>query len=160
MYEKFSTFLRLEALSNNLKDFGRRSLWTTWRQSARSWLPRRIVLPPSKPKLSMCMSTFRYSKRLALPITSGHARVPGIKIHDTRMIRLMEVLLHSGTKLGGWRIAAIHQAILTTFDLKAENYTLHTTALRPSQDERSWARRARRQALLVSTIGTKATRLL
>ena len=40
------------------------------------------------------------------------------------MIRLMEVLLHSGTKLGGWRIAQIHQAILTAFGLKAENYTL------------------------------------
>jgi hypothetical protein len=67
---------------------------------------------------------FPLFQRLALPITFGHARVPGIKIHDTRVIRLMEVLLHSGTKLGGWRIAQIHQAILTAFDLKAENYTL------------------------------------
>jgi hypothetical protein len=32
-----------------------------------------------------------------LPIITGHAKVPGIKIHDTRMVRLMEALLHSGT---------------------------------------------------------------
>jgi hypothetical protein len=29
-------------------------------------------------------------------VTHGRMRIPGIKIHDTRMIRLMEVLLHAG----------------------------------------------------------------
>ena len=47
-----------------------------------------------------------------------------IKIHDTRMIRLMEVLLHCGTKIGGWRTAEIHEAILSAFGLKAKSYTL------------------------------------
>jgi hypothetical protein len=28
-------------------------------------------------------------------------RYPGIKIHETRVIRLMEVLLHGGTHVGG-----------------------------------------------------------
>ena len=77
------------------------------------------VLSDARPRPPGCCCS-----RLALPIAFGHSRVPGIKIHDTRMIRLMEVLLHSGTKLGGWRIAQIHQAILTAFGLKAENYTL------------------------------------
>ena len=36
----------------------------------------------------------------------------------------MEVLLHAGTQLNGWRSADIHQAILTTFDLGASTYTL------------------------------------
>ena len=40
------------------------------------------------------------------------------------MIRLMEVLLHSGTKVAGWRATQIHEAILSAFGLKAENYTL------------------------------------
>jgi len=40
---------------------------------------------------------------LALPIPAGNSKIPGIKIHDTRMLRLMEVLLHRGTQLGGWR---------------------------------------------------------
>ena len=67
---------------------------------------------------------FPLFQRLALPITSGRTRVPTIKIHDTRMIRLMEGLLHSGTKLGGWRTAQIHEAILSAFGLKTKNYTL------------------------------------
>ena len=40
------------------------------------------------------------------------------------MMRLMEVLLHGGTQLNGWRSADIHQAILTTFGLSASAYTL------------------------------------
>jgi hypothetical protein len=32
--------------------------------------------------------------RMALPVTIGSVRYPGIKIQDTRIIRLFEVLLH------------------------------------------------------------------
>ena len=63
-------------------------------------------------------------QRMALPIVSGRTRVPGIKIHDTRMIRLMEVLQHSGTKIGGWRMAEIHEAILSAFGLKTKGYSI------------------------------------
>src|ERR1700724_2404118 len=62
---------------------------------------------------------FPLFQRLALPVTSGKTKIAGIKIHDTRMIRLMEVLLHGGTQLNGWRSAEIHQAILSTFGLAA-----------------------------------------
>ena len=40
------------------------------------------------------------------------------------MMRLMQVLLHRGTQLNGWRSADIHHAILTTFGLSASSYTL------------------------------------
>ena len=36
----------------------------------------------------------------------------------------MEVLLHSATKISGWRTADIHQAILEAFHLRADDYTL------------------------------------
>src|SRR5271157_5717098 len=55
---------------------------------------------------------FPLFQRLALPILSGKTKIPGIRIQDTRMIRLMEVLLHGGTQLQAWRTAQIHQAIL------------------------------------------------
>jgi len=64
-------------------------------------------------------------QRLALPITSGRSKIPGIKIHDTRMVRMMEVLLHGGTPLHGWTSAQLRQAILTTFGLSPEGYTLN-----------------------------------
>src|SRR5206468_10114380 len=66
---------------------------------------------------------FPLFQRLALPVAIGTIRVPGIKIHDTRMIRLMEVLLHSGTKITGWRTAEVHQAILEAFHLQTDHYT-------------------------------------
>src|SRR6266702_8858506 len=67
---------------------------------------------------------FPLFQRLALPIPCGGAKIPGIKIQDTRMMLLMEVLIHGGTQLGGWRTVQIHEAIRTAFDLSADAYTL------------------------------------
>ena len=63
-------------------------------------------------------------QRMALPVTSGKTKIAGIKIHDTRMMRLMEALLHGGTQLNGWRGADIYQTILTSFALSPDRYTL------------------------------------
>ena len=68
---------------------------------------------------------FPLLQRLALPIVIGTATYPGIKIHDTRMIRLMEVLLHAGTKVAGWRAIQIHNAVLAQFILSADRYSLN-----------------------------------
>ena len=68
---------------------------------------------------------FPLLQRLALPITVGTAKFPGIKIHDTRMIRLMEVLLHGGTTVGGWTAKQIHDALLIAFELSAGRYRLN-----------------------------------
>ena len=72
-----------------------------------------------------CLLGFPLLQRLALPITVGTAKFPGIKIHDTRMIRLMEVLLDGGTTVGGWTAKQIHAAVLTTFQLSATRYGLN-----------------------------------
>ena len=124
MYEKFTTFLRLEALSNNLKDFGlKKSLdnLEAVREKLAAVTDRFAAFEAEALNVHVDFPLFQ---RMALPIPSGRTRVPGIKIHDTRIIRLMEVLLHSGTKIGGWRTAEIHAAILSAFGLKAKNYTL------------------------------------
>jgi hypothetical protein len=68
---------------------------------------------------------FPLLQRIALPITIGSVRYPGIKIHDTRVIRLCEVLLHGGTHVGGWTAKQIHQAVLTTFHLSDKGYGLN-----------------------------------
>ena len=54
------------------------------------------------------------------------------------MIRLMQVLLHAGPTLTGWRTAQIHHRVLATFGLDSNTYTLHPAALRPAQDEGTW----------------------
>ena len=68
---------------------------------------------------------FPLLQRLALPVTIGSVRYPGIKIHDARIIRLLEVLLHGGNTVGGWTAKQIHEAVLTTFQLSSKTYGLN-----------------------------------
>ena len=68
---------------------------------------------------------FPLLQRLAQPITIGAVRYPGLKIHEPRIIRLFEVLLHGGPQIGGWTARQIHQAVLDTFDLSEKTYGLN-----------------------------------
>ena len=67
---------------------------------------------------------FPLFQRLAPPIPSGRSQIPGIQIQDTRRMRLLEVLLHGGPQLGGWRTAQMQEAIGSAFTLSAETYPL------------------------------------
>jgi hypothetical protein len=64
-------------------------------------------------------------QRLSLPITVGSVRYPGIKLHDPRVIRLLEVFLPTGTQVGGWNTKQIHQAFLFTFRISESKYGLN-----------------------------------
>ena len=124
-YEKFSAFLRNELCSNNLKDFGLKkgldnlgavrekfqTIASRFAAYQAQWLNVHVDFP--------------LLQRIALPITIGSVRYPGIKIHETRIIRLMEVLLHGGTHVGGWTAKEIHAAVLTTFGLSEKRYGLN-----------------------------------
>jgi hypothetical protein len=68
---------------------------------------------------------FPLLQRLALPITVGAFRYPGIKIHDPSLIRLLEVLLHGGSHLGGWTAKQVHHAVLTSFHRSESIYGLN-----------------------------------
>ena len=124
-YEKFAVFLRNEVCSNNLRDFGlkkgldhldavrQRFQLLTDRFAAHQaqWLNVHVDFP--------------LLQRIALPVTIGSVRYPGLKIHDARLIRLCEVLLHNGSALRGWTSKQIHQAVLTSFQLKETVYGLN-----------------------------------
>jgi hypothetical protein len=124
-YEKFSRFLRNELVSNNLRDFGLKKglnhldavrkrfqiITDRFADCQAQWLNVHVDFP--------------LLQRLALPVTIGTVRYPGIKIHETRILRLMEVLLHGGTTVGGWTAKQIHQNVLTTFELSAKTYGLN-----------------------------------
>lgn len=124
-YEKFSTFLRNELTSNNLGDFGLRkgldhldavratfhAITDRFAGYQAEWLNVHVDFP--------------LLQRLARPITVGAVRYPGLKIHEPRIIRLFEVLMHGGPQLGGWTARQIHLAVLTTFDLSEKSYRLN-----------------------------------
>jgi hypothetical protein len=124
-YEKFSRFLRNELCSNNLRDFGlKKGLdhLDAVRKRFQTITDRFAAFQAE------CLNVhvdFPLLQRLALPLTIGSVRYPGIKIHDTRIIRLLEALLHGGNTVGGWTTKQIHQAVLTTFRLSANAYGLN-----------------------------------
>lgn len=124
MYEKFSTFLRVEVCVNRMKDLGLNKGLENL-----EYLRQRLVAITDRfagfEAQSMNVHVdFPLFQRMALPVMAGNTKIAGIKIHDTRMMRLMEVLLHGGTQLNGWRTADIHQTTLTAFGLPASTYTL------------------------------------
>jgi len=59
MYEKFSTFLRVEVSVNRMKDLGLNKGRRTWNVCAGNSSPLRIVSPASKRNPSTCTSTSR-----------------------------------------------------------------------------------------------------
>jgi hypothetical protein len=124
-YEKFSTFLRNELCSNNLSDFAlKKGLdhLDAVRQTFQAITDRFAGFQAQWLNVHV---DFPLLQRIALPIAIGSVRYPGIKIHDTRVIRLCEVLLHGGTHVGGWTANQIHQAVLTTFHLSDKGYGLN-----------------------------------
>jgi hypothetical protein len=124
-YEKFSRFLRLELCSNNLRDFGlRKGLdhLEAVRQRFQSITDRFAGFQ------TQCLNVhvdFPLVQRLALPVTIGSVRYPGIRIQDPRMIRLLEVLLHASSTVAGWKARQIHHSVLTTFQLSENRYGLN-----------------------------------
>jgi len=124
-YEKFSTFLRNEICSNNLTDFRLKKGLDHLPAVRQKFL---TITDRFADFQAQCLNVhveFPLMQRLALPITVGTAKFPGIKIHDTRMIRLMEVLLHGGTTVGGWPARQLHDAILTAYGVTASRYGLN-----------------------------------
>jgi len=124
MYEKFGTFLRIEVCVNRLKDLGLNKGLDNLPALRQMLVVITDRLAAAQADLLNVHVDFPLFQRLALPITEGRTRVPGIKLHDTRMIRLMEVLLHGGLQLAGWRTTDIYAAICAAFGLAPETYTL------------------------------------
>jgi hypothetical protein len=123
MYEKFSTFLRVEVCVNQMKDLGLNKGLKNLEPLRRKLLAITDRFAGFEAQSLNVHVDFPLFPKIALPVPSGKSKIAGIKIHDTRMMRLMEVLLHGGTQLNGWRSADIHQTILSSFGLSSDRYT-------------------------------------
>jgi hypothetical protein len=124
MYEKFSTFLRVEVCVNRMKDLGLNKGLKNLEVLRQKLIGITDRFAGFEAQSLNVHVEFPLFQKIALPVMSGKTKIAGIKIHDTRMMRLMEVLLRGGTQLNGWRSPDIHQTILSTFGLAASTYTL------------------------------------
>jgi hypothetical protein len=160
-YEKFSRYLRNELCSNNLRDFGlKKGLDHLGAVRERF----QTITDRFAGFQAQCLNVhvdFPLLQRIALPVTIGSVRYPGIKIHDTRIIRLLEVLLHGGNTVGGWTAKQIHEAVLTTFQLSAKSYGLNQLRydLRKLKGHGLLERDGRRYAYQLTAKGTQVALL-
>ena len=160
-YEKFSCFLRNELCSNNLRDFGLKKGIDHLDDVRKRF---QTITDRFAGFQAQCLNVhvdFPLLQRLALPITAGSVRYPGIKIHDARIIRLLEVLLHGGNTVGGWTGNQIHSAVLTTFQLSAKTYGLNQLRydLRKLKGHGLLQRDGRRYAYRLTTKGVQVALL-
>jgi hypothetical protein len=124
MYEKFSTFLRVEVCVNRLKDFGLNKGLENLKRLRQILAGVTDRFAGFEAHALNVHVDFPLCQRLARPVVVGKTSVPGIKIHDSRLLRLMETLLHEGTQIQGWSTVHIHHAITASFDLAQDAYTL------------------------------------
>jgi hypothetical protein len=123
-YEKFGTFLRVEVCVNRLKDLGLNKGLEQLPALREKLIAVTDRLAGVEANLLNVHVDFPLFERLAKPVAAGRTKMPGIKIHDTRMLRLMEILLHGGSQLAAWRTAQIHAAVLQAFALTPDTYSL------------------------------------
>lgn len=124
-YEKFATFLRNELCSNNLSDFGLKKgveHLNAVRQRFQAVTDR---FAGFQAEWLNVHADFSLLERMSHPIMKGTTRIAGIKIHDARMIRLMEVLLDAGAGIDGCSSRHIHEVLLGRFRISADSYTLN-----------------------------------
>ena len=61
---------------------------------------------------------------LGQPSVVGQRRIPGIKLQDDRVIRLVDVLLHPGTFVANWTTRDVHARLLARHRLLETDYRL------------------------------------
>ena len=123
-YEKLRTFLRIETCSNNLADFHLKKSLERLPEVKKALHAVNDRFAAFQASMFDVHVDFPLFQRLALPITSGATRIPGIKIQDTRILRLMEVLLHAANQIRGFSTAALHERILTSYRLSPHDYSI------------------------------------
>jgi hypothetical protein len=124
-YRVVAVYVRNELCSNNLRDFGPKKGLDHLDAVRKRFQAITDHIAGFQAECLNVHVDFPLLQRLALPVTIGSVQYPGIKIHDTRIIRLLEVLLHGGTTVGGWTAKQIHEAILTTFELSPQTCGLN-----------------------------------
>ena len=123
-YEKAETLLRTETCINDPYHLavGRRldnlpTLVERMAQTNRRFLDARAEL------LASVVDQGELA-RLAQPVYLGRRRVPGLRLEDDRVIRLLEGLLHPGTFVADWTSRDVLAQLLARHRLDADGYRL------------------------------------
>ena len=123
-YEKAATLLRTETCINNTYHLngGRRlenlpTLVTRMTQTNQRFLD-------VQSELLACTVDQGELGRLAQPVQVGTRRVPGLRLQDDRVIRLLDVLLHPGSFVADWTSRDVLARLLDRHRLTEADYRL------------------------------------
>ena len=161
-YEKYNTFLRIETCSNNLKDFRqKKSLQYLPEVAGKLQAVNDRFANAQAENLNVEMD-YPLLDKLAQPCRLKSQRMAGIRIENDRIIRLLEILMHSSSQLGGLSAAHIHQATLQAHQLTADQYTRNQLAydLRKLKAHGLIERPDNRYVYALSDYGRKAAAIL
>jgi len=121
-YEKAATFLRLELVCNRVQDFKlKKSLkhWEAMRQKFQEVTDRFAGVQAQHLNVHGQLDVVA---RLAKPVIQGQTKVAGIKLEQTRILRLLEVLLQGASgHLRPWTAARLRQTLLADYGLKGKD---------------------------------------
>jgi DNA-binding transcriptional ArsR family regulator len=99
---------------------------------------------------------------LASPCRIKSQRMAGIRLENDRIIRLLEILMHSAGHIGGMSAADIHRAVLEAYQLTPVQYTRNQLAydLRKLKAHGLIERLDNRYVYVLSDYGRKAAAML
>ena len=123
-YEKYARLMRNELTSNNLRDFGLKKGLAHLGEAREKFLGILDRFTEVQAENLNVHEDFALVRRIALPVQRGAVRVPGIRIQEVRVMRLLEVMLHAGTVPGGWTAGQIHEAVVGEFRLAPDTYDI------------------------------------
>jgi len=128
-YEKWRTFLRLEVVSNNVRELG------VSKKGLRAMNELKEVMAKAVGRFAEASAInlnnagqYDLLAHLAKPTTSGKSktRVAGLRIESGRIARLLGLLMRGAPgNLQGWRSRELHQTALRDFELTVRQYSLN-----------------------------------
>jgi hypothetical protein len=123
-YEKGDRLLRTETCLNNTHDLGIGRRLEHLPELRERLLATNLRYLDAQAELLASTVDAGDLATLARPVQVGARRVPGLKLEDDRVIRLLEGLLHPGTFVADWTSREVHARLLARHRLAEAEYRL------------------------------------
>lgn len=124
-YEKAGTHLRIETCCNNVKDFKINKEIGNLPKVAKALRASNERFAEQQAEALNVEPDVALLEELAQSTMKGARKVPGIRIDQDRVIRLLEVLMQSACAIGGLTSRELHQAVCELSGIDADTYTLN-----------------------------------
>ena len=152
----------IETCSNNLKDFRQKKSLELMPEVAEKLQALNDRFADAQAENLNVEIDYPLVEKLAQPCRLKSQRMAGIRLENDRIIRLLEVLMHSSSHLGGQSAADLHQTVLDAHHLTASQYTRNQLAydLRKLRAHGLIERPGNRYVYALSDDGRKAAAML